>query len=43
LHLWFVYSWNSKAWVPYKSILFLEWKFLYSLNLHGMFIILGKI
>jgi hypothetical protein len=24
LHLWFVYSWNSKAWVPYKSILFLE-------------------
>jgi len=24
LHLWFMYSWNSKAWVPYKSILFLE-------------------
>jgi hypothetical protein len=24
LHLWFVYSWNSRAWFPYKSILFLE-------------------
>ena len=24
LHLWFMFSWNSRAWFPYKSILFLE-------------------